>query len=66
MGINPSRVISLLDIAHPVDGILFQVQGAIGKVVLIRGCVLEESRVVALVFVCRTCIKTLNFDIFFG
>ena len=66
MGSNPSRVIPLLGIAHPVKGILFQVQGAIRKATLIRGCVLEESRVVALVFVCRTCIKTLNFDICFG
>ena len=48
---NPSRVIPLLDIAHLVKGILFQVQGAIGKAALIRGRVLEESRVVALVFI---------------
>ena len=51
MGSNPSRVIPLLGIAHPVEGILFQVQGAIGKAALTRGHVLEESRVVALVFV---------------
>ena len=37
MGSNPSRVIPLLGIAHPVERILFQVQGAIGKAVLIRG-----------------------------
>ena len=30
-------VIPLLGIAHPVEGILFQVQGAIGKAALIRG-----------------------------
>ena len=36
-GSNPSRVIPLLGIAHPVEGILFQVQGAIGKAALIRG-----------------------------
>ena len=33
---NPSRVIPLLGIADPVEGILFQVQGAIGKATLIR------------------------------
>ena len=37
MGSNPSRVIPLLGIAHPIKGILFQVQGAIGKATLIRG-----------------------------
>ena len=30
-------VIPLLGIAHPVEGILFQVQGTIGKATLIRG-----------------------------
>ena len=37
MGSNPSRIIPLLGIAHPVDGSLFKVQGAIGKAALIRG-----------------------------
>ena len=50
MGSNPSRVIPLLGIAHPVEGILFKVQGAIGKAALTMGRILEESRVVALVF----------------
>ena len=31
MGSNPSRVIPLLGIAHPVEGILFQVQGELGR-----------------------------------
>ena len=37
MGSNPCRKLSLLGFAHPVEGSLFQVQGAIGKEVLIRG-----------------------------
>ena len=37
MGSNPSRKIPLLGVAHPVEEILFQVQGAIGKAALIRG-----------------------------
>ena len=37
MGSNSFRVIPLLAIAHPVEGILFQVQGAIRKAALIRG-----------------------------
>ena len=37
MGSNPGRKLSLLGFAHLVEGILFQVQGAIGKVALIRG-----------------------------
>ena len=48
MGSNPGRKLSLLAFAHPVEGISFQVQGAIGKAVLIRGSVFEESRLVAL------------------
>ena len=50
MGSNPCRIIQLLDIAHPVEGLLFQVQGVYGKTTLTRGRVLEESRIVALVF----------------
>ena len=37
MGSNPRRKLSLLGFAHPVEGSLFQVQGAIGKAALIRG-----------------------------
>ena len=37
MGSNPGRKLSLLGFAHPVEGSPFQVQGAIGKAVLIRG-----------------------------
>ena len=37
MGSNPSRKLSLLGFAHPVEGSLFQVQGEIiGKAALIR------------------------------
>ena len=34
---NPCRKLSLLGIAHPVEGKLFQVQGVFGKTALIRG-----------------------------
>ena len=37
MGSNPCRKIPLLGIAHLVEGILFQVRGAIGKAALIGG-----------------------------
>ena len=64
MGSNPRRKLSLLGFAHPVEGSLFQVQGVYRRTTLIRGHVLEESRIVALKFsFCITCIKTLNFDI---
>ena len=60
MGSNPGRKLSLLGFAHPVEGTPFQVQGAIGKVALTRGRVLEESRLVALAFLfCITCIRVL-------
>ena len=50
MGSNPSRKLSLLGFAHPVEGSPFQVQGAIGKAALTRGR-LEESQIVALVLI---------------
>ena len=37
MGSNPCRKLLLLGNAHLVEGSLFQVQGAIGKVTLIKG-----------------------------
>ena len=46
---NPGSKLSLLGFAHTVEGSPFQVQGATGKAALIRGHVLEESRIVALV-----------------
>ena len=42
--------LSLLGIAHPVEGSLFQVQGVFEKTTLIRGRFLEESRILALMF----------------
>ena len=51
MGSNLYRRLSLLGIAHPVEGTLFQVQGVFGKTMLSIGRFLEESRVVALVFI---------------
>ena len=50
VGSNPCRKLSLLGIAHPVDGSLFQVQGVYRRTTLTRGRVLEEIRIVALVF----------------
>ena len=43
MGSNPGRKFSLLGFAHPVEGSLFQVQGAIGKATLIRGRLRRKS-----------------------
>ena len=37
MGVNPCKRLSLLGIAHPVEGNLFQVQGVFGKMALTRG-----------------------------
>ena len=51
VGSNPCRKLSLLGIAHPVEGPLFQVQGVYRRTALTRGRILEESRVVALVFI---------------
>ena len=66
MGSNPSRRLSLLGIAHPVEGSLFQVQGVYVRKVLTRGHFLKESRIVALVDTfCKTCIIMINFDICF-
>ena len=50
MGSNPCRIIPLMDIAHPVEGMLFQVQGVFEKTTFIRGQFLEESQIVALMF----------------
>ena len=54
---------SLLGFTHPVKGSLFQVQGVYKRITLNRDRVLEESRVVALVLFCKTCIKILGFNI---
>ena len=51
VGSNPSRRLSLLGIAHPVEGLLFQVLGVYRRTALTRGHVLEESRIVALVLI---------------
>ena len=50
VGSNPCRKLSLRGISHPVEGSLFQVQGVYRRTTLTRGRVLEESRIVALVF----------------
>ena len=66
MGSNPYRKLSLLGIAHPVEGSLFQVQGVYRRTTLTRGRVLEENRHVALIDTfCITYIRILNFNIRF-
>ena len=50
MGSNPSKRLSLLGIAHPVEGSLFQVHGVFRKTTLTRGRFLEESRTMTLIF----------------
>ena len=50
VGSNPCRKLSLLGIAHPIEGSLFQVQGVHGRTTLTRGRVLEENQVVAVIF----------------
>ena len=62
MGSNSCRVIQLLGIVHPVEGSLFQVQGVFEKMTLIRGRILEESRIVAFDVFGITCIRILNFN----
>ena len=63
MGSNPCRKLSLLGFAHPVVGSLFQVQGVYKRTTLTRDRVLEESRVVALVFVAKYVLEIVNFNI---
>ena len=50
-GSDPCRKLSLLGIAHHIEGSLFQVHGVYRRMKLTRGRVLEESRIVALVFI---------------
>ena len=59
---NPFRVIPLLSDSSPRRGnLLFEVQGAHGRWLILE-VVLEESRVVALVLGCTTCIRILDFN----
>ena len=51
VGSNPCRKLSLVGIAHPVEGSLFQVQRVYRRTALTGGHVLEESRIVDLVFI---------------
>ena len=59
MGSNPCRKLSLLGIAHPVEGSLFQVHGAIGKATLIRGRFEKKANMWLWHGLCETCIKFL-------
>ena len=51
VGSNPCRKLSLLGFAHHVEGLLFQVQGVYKRAALTIGRILEESWIVALVFI---------------
>ena len=57
------RKISLLGIAHPVEGILFQVQGVLKKTTLIRGRCEKKADMWLWYLFCITCIRILNFNI---
>ena len=63
MGSNPCRKLSLLGFSHPIEGSLFQVQGVYMRTTLTRGRGLEESRVLALVFVVNYVLEIVNFNI---
>ena len=64
MGSNPCRRLSLLGITHPVEGILFQVQGVFGKTALIKGRFKKKADMWLWYLFCKTCIRILNFDIY--
>ena len=48
-------------IAHPVEGISFQVQGAFKKMAHVEAD-FQESRVLALILLDITCIRMLDFN----
>ena len=63
---NPCRGSSLLGIAHYVEGILFQVQGVLGKTTLLRGRDYEAGRTVGLIHVlCIYILERTSFNICF-
>ena len=66
MGSNPCRRLSLLGIAHPVDGLLFQVQRVHERTALIRGLFEKKADMWLWYSFCITYIKTLNLNICFG
>ena len=55
--------LSLLGIAHPVKGSLFQVQGEFGKTTIIRGRFEKKADMWLWYLFCKTCIKILRFNI---
>ena len=63
MGSNPCRRLSLLGIAHLVEGTLFQVQGVFGKTTLIRGRFEKKADLWLGYLFFKTCIRILNFNI---
>ena len=63
MGSNPCRKLSLLGIAHPVEGTSFQVHGVFGKTALIRGRFEKKADMWLWYLFGKTCITILNFNI---
>ena len=63
MGSKPCRRLSLLGIAHPVEGSLFQVQGVFMKIALIRGGFEKKADMWLWYSFWKTCIITLTFNI---
>ena len=59
-GSNPCRIIQ---IAHPVDGTLFQVQGVFEKTALIRGRFEKKADMWLWYLFCITCIRIFIFNI---
>ena len=58
---NPFRVIPLLAIAHPIEEISFQVQGAFKKMAHVEAD-FQESQILALTLLDITCIRMLDFN----
>ena len=63
MGSNLCRRLSLLGIAHPVEGSSIQVQEVFRMTALIRGRFEKKADMWLWYSFCITCIKTLNLNI---
>ena len=63
MGSNPCRILSLLGIAHLVEGSLFQAQGVFEMTALIRGRFEKKDDMWLGYSFCKTCIRTPKFNI---
>ena len=63
MGSNPCKKLSLLGIAHPVEGSLFQVQGVYKRTALTRAAFKRKPDVALEFSFYITCIKIVNLNI---